>query len=150
VNKAGKAKLMPPPDAAERIRAYAADGFSVRGVAMKLGVSYDPVLLRWMDEFPELKEAMAEGRENERHTLHNVLYRLATEQGDKVSAMFLLKARHSYRDDGRDEQAGNRVSINFTLPGAQPLSDFVVIDNGDSGTTAQRLPAPASRPTRRA
>ena len=142
-------KLQPPPDAAERIRAYAADGFSIRGVAMKLGVSYDPVLLRWMDEFPDLKEAMAEGRENERHTLHNVLYRLATEQSDKVAAMFLLKARHNYRDDGRDEQGGNRVSINFTLPGALPLNDFAVIEHDGSGTPTKSIPAPSTKRSRR-
>jgi len=142
-------KKQPPSDAAERIRAYAADGFTVYGVAMKLGVSFDPVFQRWMDEYPELQQAFKDGREQERHALHNKLYRLAMEKDDKVAAMFLLKARHNYRDDGRDEQAGNRVSINFTLPGAQPLNDFMVI-NGDSGTAAQRLPAPAIKPPGRA
>ncbi|MGQ0531030.1 MAG: hypothetical protein ACT4PG_14745 [Panacagrimonas sp.] len=146
------AKIQPPADAAERIRAYAADGFTVRGIAMRLGVSYDPVFQRWTDEYPELKDAIAEGREQERHALHNMLYRTAVEGKGKdslLAAMFLLKARHSYRDDGRDEQAGNRVSINFTLPGPQPLADFMVIENGDAGTATQSLPAPGAKRSRR-
>jgi hypothetical protein len=65
------------------------------------------------------------GRKLERHTLHNALYRLATEQGDKIAAMFLLKARHGYREGDQGDQA-NRVSINFTLPGAMKPEAFTV------------------------
>jgi hypothetical protein len=52
--------------------------------------------------------------------------------------MFLLKARHGYREgDQRDES--NRVSITFNLPGALKADEYRVID-GNSGTSAKQLP----------
>ena len=97
---------------------------------MKLGCD-KAVLSRWMDEDAELREAFQRGRERERHTLHNVLYRAATEGKGKdalIACMFLLKSRHGYRE-GDQEQQANRVSINFTLPGAMKPADFQVIEN---------------------
>lgn len=120
----GRPRKQPPTDAAERITALAADGFSVLGVARRMGVNQE-VLARWFDEQPALKEAFDVGRENERYALHNMLYRLATEGGDKIAAMFLLKARHGYREGDQGEQA-NRVSINFSLPGALKPEAFVI------------------------
>lgn len=116
-----------PGNAADRIEALAADGFSMRGVAAGLGTSAD-TLRRWFDEQPELQEAFERGRERERHTLHNALYRAATELGNMTAAMFLLKSRHGYRE-GDQADAANRVSINFTLPAAMPLDAFRIIDH---------------------
>lgn len=43
--------------------------------------------------------------------------------------MFLLKARHGYREGDQAAEA-NRVSINFQMPGvALPLAQFQVIEN---------------------
>jgi len=120
--KIGRPLKNPPKDAAEHIRAFAADGFSVIGVAAKLGTSQD-TMRKWFDRFPELSRAFEQGREDERHMLHNKLFRLATEKDNAAAAMFLLKARHGYREGDQSEQ-GNRVSINFTLPGALPLDQF--------------------------
>jgi hypothetical protein len=125
--KRGPKPKTPPATAADRIEALAADGFSMRGVAAGLGVSAD-VLRRWLDEQPDLQEAFDRGRERERHTLHNALYRAATEQGNMTAAMFLLKARHGYREGDQGDTA-NRVQITFALPGALPLADFKVIDH---------------------
>lgn len=125
-----------PGNAADRIEALAADGFSMRGVAAGLGTSAD-TLRRWFDERPELQEAFERGRERERHTLHNALYRAATEQGNASAAMFLLKSRHGYRE-GDQSDAGNRVSINFTLPAAMALEDFRIIENAHSADTVER------------
>lgn len=123
LKRRGPVPKQPPTDAAERIEALAADGFSIVGVAQHLYTSKD-TLGRWFDEFPALKESFDRGRERERHTLHNALYRAATEQGNMTAAMFLLKARHGYREGDQNEQ-GNRVSINFTLPGAMPLAEYI-------------------------
>lgn len=120
----GRPRKHPPADAAQRIEALSADGFSLIGIARGLGVNRD-VLARWFEEQPALKEALDTGRETERHTLHNVLYRLATEGNDKIAAMFLLKARHGYRE-GDQEQQANRVSINFQLPGAMKREQLIV------------------------
>ena len=112
----------PPADAARRIEAFAADGFSKVGVAMGLGV-VARTLDKWLDEDATLQEAFARGRERERHALHNLLYRQAVEKGNVVAALFLLKARHGYRE-GDQSESTNRVSINFTLPGALSRDEF--------------------------
>lgn len=119
----GRPPKKPPQDAASLILAYSADGFSIRGVAAKLGTSQD-TLRKWFDKYPELSEAFEQGRETERHALHNMLYRAAMEDGNITAGIFLLKSRHGYKEGDQSETA-NRVSINFTLPGALPLSDFV-------------------------
>src|SRR4051794_32691881 len=85
----GRPRKVPPPDAAEIIRAACATGGGRIGVAMACGVGRD-VLTRWFDERPDLKEAFEEGRERERQTLHSVLYDAATKGGNIVAAMFLL------------------------------------------------------------
>jgi hypothetical protein len=55
------------------------------------------------------------------------LYQLAIEDKDKVSAMFLLKARHGYREGDQQEQA-NKVSVTFNLPGAMTAEQYKVIE----------------------
>lgn len=126
----GKPRKQPPPDALEVITQATARGASKRGVAMALGVSGD-VLNRWLEESDELKEAFELGREKERQTLHSVLYDCAVGGQGKdslIAAMFLLKARHGYREGDQAAEA-NRVSINFQMPGALPLAQFQVIEN---------------------
>ena len=137
----GRAPKQPPADAAERIEALASDGFSVLGVARSLGTSAD-TFRRWLDEVPPLREAFDAGREKERHALHNMLYRQAMERGNASAAMFLLKARHGYRE-GDQNETGNRVQITFALPGAMSMEDFKVIGNGTANARDERLPAPA-------
>lgn len=125
----GRPRKAPPTDAAQRIQAAAADGFTIPGVAMTLGVNQD-VLKRWMDEHPELKQAFAFGREMERRTLHNVLYRAATEGTGKdalIAAMFLLKARHGYKEGEPVGEQNGRVQIEIKLPGALPPAAYVEV-----------------------
>ncbi len=129
--QAGRPRKQAPPDAVEVVREAAATGASKIGCAMALGTSQD-VFNRWLDEDPLLAQAFAHGREKERQTLHAGLFDAAA-KGNIVAAMFLLKARHGYQE-GQQEGQANRVSINFTIPGAQPLSDFMVIDNADDRT----------------
>ena len=76
---------------AAQVAALASTGFSKRGISRHFGVSlqtFNP----WLDEDAEASEAFLNGREHERQALHNMLYKLAIEEKDKVSAMFLLKA----------------------------------------------------------
>ena len=127
---AGRPRKLAPPDAAAIIRDACATGANKIGVAMALGCAMG-VLDRWMDEDAALKDAFAQGRETERKTLHSVLYAAATTGTGKeslIAAMFLLKARHGYQE-GQQESQANRVSINFQIPGAMPLTQFQVIDH---------------------
>ena len=90
------------------------------GVAMRLGCTFE-VLKRWFVEYPELKQAFDYGREEERSTLHNVLYRAATAGEGKdslIAAMFLLKSRHGYKEGEQHEIQNGRVQIEIKLPGA--------------------------------
>lgn len=138
----------PPPDAAEQVRALAADGWSVVGIAAKLGTSKGTLRDKWFVEYPELKEAFEQGREDERRTLHNKLYRAATEGEGRdalIAAMFLLKSRHGYRE-GEPVEDGARTHITFNLPAAMPLEQFMTIEHGP---TTQRLPDAPAVPARR-
>jgi hypothetical protein len=123
--KRGRKLKVPPQDCAEAIEALAADGWSQLGIAKRLGTSAD-TLRRWLDENPALQEAFNTGRENERHALHNMLYRQAMEAGNATAAMFLLKSRHGYREGDQSETA-NKVTINFQLPGAMSMEQFEAV-----------------------
>lgn len=131
LKRAGRKPLAPPPNAADLIRDIAADGFSIIGVAQRLGVGKD-AFNRWLDDYPELRDAFDEGRENERHALHNLLYRQAMEQGNATAAMFLLKSRHGYKEGDQSAQ-GNRVNVTIALPGAMSLQQFAIATKGPSG-----------------
>ena len=122
----GRPRREPPPNAVQIIQEAAAQGGSKKAVGMRLGV-HTAILTRWFDEHPELQEAFDSGREQERQMLHNVLTS-AAQGGNIVAAMFLLKARHTYRE-GDQEIGANRVSINFQVPGALPMDKFMVVEN---------------------
>jgi hypothetical protein len=128
LRRAGRKPTVPPPNASERIRDLAADGFSLVGVAHRMDVGKD-AFNRWLDEYPHLKDAFDEGRERERHALHNMLYRQAMEKGNATAAMFLLKARHGYREGDQSDSAGG-VSVTIALPGAMTLQQFTSISKG--------------------
>src|SRR5438045_3199725 len=129
-----RAKL-PPANVAQRIEQLAASGHSLVGVARGCNTSAD-TLRRWVDEDPALAEALARGRESERFELHNILYR-AAKRGNVIAAMFLLKARHGYREGDQGGEA-NRVSIVFQLPGALTPEQFAI----DHAPTTENLPVP--------
>lgn len=142
----GQPRKEPPANALEVIRKAASTGASRRGVAMALGV-HTTVVQRWLEESDELKEAFEQGRETERQTLHNVLYDCAVGGQGKdslIAAMFLLKARHGYRE-GEQATEANRVSVNFNIPAAMPLDQFTVIENDPKSRTERISATPIER-----
>ena len=125
LRRAGRKPINPPADAHQQIAELAADGWSIVGIAHCLGV--DPKTFNlWLDREPALREALDQGREQERRALHNKLYRLAMEKDNAPAAMFLLKARHRYSEGDQSDQA-NRVSVTIALPGAMTLQQFTAI-----------------------
>jgi hypothetical protein len=145
---AGRPRKVAPADAADVIRQACATGASKVGVAMALGCDFS-VLSRWLDEDSTLQAAFAEGRETERKTLHNVLYSAAisgTDKGALIAAMFLLKARHGYQE-GQQEGQANRVSVTFNIPAAQPLDQFMVIENDTGNNRTKSISTKTSRTT---
>ncbi len=119
-------KKNPPQWCAAETRALAATGHNVRGIAAYFGVSSE-TFNRWMDEDGEIAEAFSNGRESERMVLHNSLFVAATQKGNAVAAMFLLKARHGYREGDQSEQS-NRVQVVFNLPGAMTAEQYKTIE----------------------
>lgn len=145
--KAGRKPKAPPRDAAARIEALAADGFSKLGVAKQLGTSVD-TLNRWLDEQPELQTAFDNGREAERWALHNMLFKQAMEKGNTTAAIFLLKARHNYKEQDQSD-IQNKVSITFNLPGAMSADEFEkgkLID-AHARATAKQIPGTRTKDT---
>ncbi len=147
VTHIGRPKKEPPPDAALRIRELASEGHSQLGIANMLGASAD-TLRRWLSEYPDLKEQYDLGREKERFALTDMLYRKAM-AGDTIAAMFLLKARHGYKEGEQHDATGGRVNITFNLPGALPasaLSQPFVIEHATDNRTEQLSNEPAEYP----
>ena len=120
-----------PADAAERIRAVAAKGGTLKGLHALFGVSADE-MKRWMDEDPGLRKAFDEGKEQEREALHRTLYDAATLKRDLNAAQFLLKTRHGYREQ-EPEDTRNSVRIVFNLPAAAPDLKTYVEQNEQRG-----------------
>src|SRR5882757_4899874 len=94
----GAPRRYPPRNAVEVIQSLAALGHSVIGIAKQLGVS-KPTFLRWCEEDEVLQEAFEIGRETERQALHSLIVQSAVQNKPaNANAMFLLKARHGYRE----------------------------------------------------
>jgi hypothetical protein len=139
----------PPSNAASEIETLAATGCSVVGIATHFNIG-DELLARWLEDYPALKQAFKTGREKERHALHNALYVQAVDKGNAAAAMFLLKARHGYREGDQSDNA-NRVAITFNLPAALSAEQYalakaakVTID-GNANDSAKWLPAIATQ-----
>lgn len=130
--KIGRPRTEVPTNAAQRVRELAADGFSLVGIAAKLGTNRY-TLSQWFDADPALKEALDVGRAHEEHALHSMLFRLAIEKNDKLAAFAILNSRHGWRQDDRGEQA-SRLQITFALPGALKPEQFT-IENAPSAKT---------------
>jgi AcrR family transcriptional regulator len=123
----GRPCLPIPADAATRIREYAADGFTVTGIAAKLGIGRR-TLYDWFERDETLKEALEQGRAEEERSLAKRLYRTAVEGEGKeavTAAIFLLKAKHGWREGERTDDGAPRVNITFNLPGALSREEFM-------------------------
>jgi lambda repressor-like predicted transcriptional regulator len=131
-------KPVSPKSAVARIAALAATNHSLVGIARELGVSIN-TLKRMLDESEELSDALAQGKEAERRTLHNGLLRQA-KRGNVVAAIFILKTKHGYRENDQADSA-NKVSITFQLPAAMNPEDFAKVIEHETASTNKPVPA---------
>lgn len=119
------------------VRDLAADGWSIVGISHRLGV--DPKTFNlWLEREPALQEAMALGREQERHVLHNIIYRRAVEKEDTTAAIMLLNSRHGYRSDQADHSG--RVAIQINLPGPMTMEQFTALSAPPPSTLEAKEP----------
>lgn len=106
-----------PRGGVEIIRRLASDGCSDTQIAQQLRMDRR-TLARIRQENPKAQAAYEEGRAAEETELVGLLMEKAR-RGDKVSAMFLLKSRHNYRDMGPiegQEDEHRSVSIHLNAP----------------------------------
>lgn len=127
----GRKLTVAPANAAATIAELAADGWSMVGIAHRMGVDAK-TFRRWLEDDPALNDAIELGREQQHHVLYNIAYRRAVEKEDLTAVMFLLNSRFGYRTDLRDQ--GNRVNVTIALPGAMTLQQFNSLSKGqDNG-----------------
>jgi hypothetical protein len=102
-----------PAGGLDKIRDLASSGVQETVLAKALGLDYR-TWQRIRAEDPQAKAAYEEARALERDKLVGALYEKAL-KGDGPAAMFLLKTRHAYREQGPadGEQQGAQVNINL-------------------------------------
>jgi len=115
-------KLHPPKAAAKMVKDLTSRGCSEVTIAKALGVSRH-IWEGWRDDYPEIQAAWEEGRGIEHDKLFNVLFEAATKKKNIVAAMFLLKARHGYKENA-DFTIQNKVAVTFEVPGAMPANVY--------------------------
>lgn len=132
LRRAGRKPSSPPAGAADQVRELAADGWSIVGISYRLGVDRK-TFERWLARDPMLREAIELGREHERWTLCNALYRRVTEHGDVRAAEVLLRARHGLGSNQSDQARAANITI--ALPGSMTMQQFLAV-TAPGGTPA--------------
>lgn len=113
----------PKANTAQVVEELASQGHSILNISRALGISKE-LFYVWREQYSEIETALQHGKEKERHDLHNALYQSAM-KGNVTSAIFLLKARHGYRE-GDQSDIANKVAITFNLPAAsQNVDDYM-------------------------
>ncbi len=117
---------LPPRGAAALVLKMASNGAGKKTIASALGTS-DKTFHAWVQEYPDIAFAYAKGQEQERVKLHHSLFRRAMDMKSNsgaAAAMFLLKARHNYREN-EPVQDGARVALVFNIPAALPPEQYI-------------------------
>ena len=125
----------PPKNAASTIRSLAASGHAKVSVAESLRVSA-ATLRRWLEDDEDLNEAFDLGREDERLILHRCLVESAKlGKGANVNAMFLLKARHGYREG---DQSSQQVNVALEVKPVMVVKDHGTDEEWEKRAAAQQ------------
>lgn len=129
----GRKKIQLKTTDYSKIRRLGARGVSEVDICKALGISY-PTWKRLKEEDEEALEALEEARREEESELVGVLYEAATKDKNLTAAMFLLKARHGYKE-GAEQVNANQVNVKITLPGSmepdQYLKTVEEVNNGN-------------------
>lgn len=103
------------PAGLELIEQWAANGATLKGIAAKLRMDRG-TLVECRKRQPEIDERLAIGGGVHETELVDILTEKAR-GGETVAALFLLKARHGWREgDARDGGAGGQVNVQIILP----------------------------------
>ncbi len=108
-----------------KLSAWAAQGWRLEDAARELGYSRR-TLSRLLEEDERARESWEEGRGIEHQALVGALFQAATKgngQSSVVAAIFLLKARHGYRENAPLEVEHN-VRVTVELPAALSADQY--------------------------
>ncbi len=153
----GRPRKTLPSSGLDIIRALAANGVQEHQIAVALGVDFR-TWVRIRGEDPEARAVWQEARALEQDKLVGSLFRQAMgtpaeydEKGNVIraeqlpiptAAMFLLKARHQYRDFGPTDGSGDgRPTININIPAPLDAAAYGKLIQ----VAPNALPAPADR-----
>ena len=141
----GHRKVTVTPEGVERVRELAAGGHPQYGIAAALGTTMD-AFKGARKRQPELEAALLAGHATlETELVHCLLE--AARKGQYACAMFLLKTRCGYREQGPvDGGEGAAVQVNISIPPAMSKSEFAKIIEGTAtivpAGSAPALPGP--------
>jgi transposase-like protein len=132
----GAPRKHPPEEAAVTIERLASQGHAIIGIAKQLGIGRE-TFKRWCEEDESLQEAFDVGRETERHYLHSLVVQVAVlNKGANANAMFLLNARHGYREN---DSTNTNVNVGFAVvPNVMVVRDHGTNEEWSARSAEQR------------
>jgi hypothetical protein len=107
----------------DKVRRLGSRGVSEVDICKSLGISF-PTWKRLKSEDEQALEALEEARREEESELVGVLYEAAVNDKNLTAAMFLLKARHSYKE-GADQVNASQVNVKISVPGAMDEKKYL-------------------------
>ena len=110
----GRKKIQLKKTDYSKISRLASRGVNEVDIVKALGISY-PVWLRIKEEDEQALQALEEARRKEEAELVGVLYEAAIKNKNLTAAMFLLKARHGYKE-GAEQVNASQVNVKITVP----------------------------------
>ncbi|WP_234002283.1 hypothetical protein [Erythrobacter sp. AP23] len=115
----------------EVIETMARGGHPIASIASSLGMS-GRVFRECRRRQVEVEEALAAGLGGLEHELvHSLL--AASRKGNVAAAMFLLKTRHGYRENGQTD-AAPKVAVQINLPGAMDERAYATMIEGEGSS----------------
>lgn len=127
-------KKEPGPGDAKQVHRLTAAGHGHASIAAKMGIS-KLAFQRWLKDHQEIRAAYEAGLAVEEQEILSELRKIL-KKGNATPGIFLLKARHGYRE-GESQIEDNRVQISVQLPASlSPEQYKQVIDV----TKKQKLP----------
>ncbi|NBC05543.1 MAG: hypothetical protein GVY20_17810 [Bacteroidetes bacterium] len=118
----GRKKIKLKKQDYSKIRRLAKRGVKETDICKALGISF-PTWARLKEEDEKAIEVFEEARKVEEDMLVGVLYDAAVNDKNLTAAMFLLKARHGYKE-GAEQVNANQVNVKIQMPGAMDSNEY--------------------------
>lgn len=111
---AGRPAIEITPEMIKKAESLAAQGLTQEQIASVLGIGKSTFYEK-VKQYPELLEAIKEGKDKGIATIANALFNKA-KSGDNTAMIFYLKARAGWRDVMAIESGTGNISIEIVKP----------------------------------